>query len=98
LLGNPLAIATGYRAIPKGFKSQFTTAAQLIEDLSKASPKGHLHELLETYTRPHLLVIEVGYLSYRPDAANVLFHLLHVVNNRHLSKQPMIFTTNKPLN
>src|SRR5207245_5847133 len=29
------------------------------------------------------------------DAANVLFH---VVNDRHLRKRPMIFTTNKPLN
>ena len=38
---------------------------------------------------------EVGYLSYGPDAANVLFH---VVNVRHLKKRPMIFTTNKPLN
>src|SRR5262249_8753655 len=38
---------------------------------------------------------EVGYLTYGPDAANVLFH---VVNDRHLRKRPMIFTTNKPLN
>ncbi|MFZ3334171.1 MAG: ATP-binding protein, partial [Candidatus Acidiferrales bacterium] len=37
----------------------------------------------------------VGYLTYGPDAANVLFH---VVNDRHLRKRPMIFTTNKPLN
>jgi IstB-like ATP binding protein len=37
---------------------------------------------------------EVGYLSYGPDAANVLFH---VVNHRYLKKRPMIFTTNKPL-
>ena len=37
---------------------------------------------------------EIGYLSYGPDAANVLFH---VVNDRHLRKRPMIFTTNKPL-
>ncbi|HEV2420843.1 MAG TPA: ATP-binding protein, partial [Candidatus Acidoferrales bacterium] len=35
-----------------------------------------------------------GYLTYGPDAANVLFH---VVNDRHLRKRPMIFTTNKPL-
>ena len=50
---------------------------------------------LRTYTRPHVLVIdEIGYLSYGPDAANVLFH---VVNDRHLRKRPMIFTTNKPL-
>jgi DNA replication protein DnaC len=42
-----------------------------------------------------LVVDEVGYLTYGPDAANVLFH---VVNNRHLRKRPMIFTTNKPFN
>ncbi len=41
------------------------------------------------------MVDEVGYLTYGPDAANVLFH---VVNDRHLKKRPMIFTTNKPLN
>ena len=37
---------------------------------------------------------EVGYLTYGPDAANVLFH---VVNDRHLRRRPMIITTNKPL-
>ena len=49
----------------------------------------------KAYTRPHVLLCdEIGYLSYGPDAANVLFH---VVNERHLRKRPMIFTTNKPL-
>jgi DNA replication protein DnaC len=91
-----LAVAIGYRAIQNGFEALFTTAAELIEDLSNASKKGHLQESLETYTHPHVLVIdEVGYLTYGPDAANVLFH---VVNNRHLRKRPLIFTTNKPLN
>ena len=72
-----------------------TTAAELVEDLSNASKKGHLQESLSTYTHPHVLVIdEVGYLTYGQDAANVLFH---VVNDRHLRKRPMIFTTNKPL-
>jgi DNA replication protein DnaC len=90
-----LAVAIGYRAIQNGFETLFTTAAELIEDLSNASKKGHLQESLETYTHPHVLVIdEVGYLTYGPDAANVLFH---VVNDRNLRKRPMIFTTNKPL-
>jgi DNA replication protein DnaC len=40
-------------------------------------------------------VDEVGYLTYGPDAANVLFH---VVNDRHLKKRPMVFTTNKSMN
>ena len=91
-----LAVAIGYRAIQNGFETLFTTAAELIEDLSNAGKKGHLQESLATYTHPHVLVIdEVGYLTYGPDAANVLFH---VVNDRHLRKRPMIFTTNKPLN
>jgi len=90
-----LAVAIGYRAIQNGFETFFTTAAELIEDLSNASKKGHLQESLVTYTHPHVLVIdEVGYLTYGPDAANVLFH---VVNDRHLRKRPMIFTTNKPM-
>ena len=48
-----------------------------------------------TYTHPGVLVVdEVGYLSYGPDAANVLFQ---VVNERHLHRRPMVFTTNKPI-
>jgi hypothetical protein len=35
----------------------------------------------------------VGYLSYGPDAVNVLFH---VVNERHLHHCRMMFTTSKP--
>jgi DNA replication protein DnaC len=90
-----LAIAIGYRAIQNGFETLFTTAANLIEDLSNASKRGQLQETLLTYTRPHVLILdEIGYLSYGPDAANVLFH---VVNDRHLKRRPMIFTTNKPL-
>src|SRR5262249_16485692 len=90
-----LAVAIGYRAIQNGFETFCTTAAELVEDLSNASKKGRLQESLLTHQRPHVLVIdEVGYLTYGPDAANVLFH---VVNDRHLRKRPMIFTTNKPL-
>jgi DNA replication protein DnaC len=91
-----LAVAIGYRAIQNGFETLCVTAAELIEELSYASKRGQMQEKLLTYTRPHVLVIdEIGYLSYGPDAANVLFH---VVNHRHLKKRPMIFTTNKPLN
>jgi DNA replication protein DnaC len=90
-----LAVAIGYRAIQNDFETYFTTAAQLIEDLSNAGRKGQLQQSLMTYTHPHVLVVdEVGYLTYGQDAANVLFH---VVNDRHLRKRPMIFTTNKPL-
>ena len=50
-------------------------------------------QTLAAYLQPHVLVIdEMGYLSYGPDAANVLFH---VVNERHLRRRPIVFTTNK---
>lgn len=91
-----LAVAIAYRAIQNGFDASFTTAAQLIETLANASQQGRLHEALPLYTQPHVLIVdEVGYLSYGPEAANVLYH---VVNDRHLRRRPMIFTTNKPLN
>jgi len=88
-----LAIAIAYRAIQNGFTALFTTAAALIDELSAASRDGRLRETLHRYLQPHVLVCdEVGYLSYGPDAANVLFH---VVNDRHLKKRPLLFTTNK---
>jgi DNA replication protein DnaC len=100
LLGKPgrgkthLAVALAYRAIQNGFDALFTTAAELIDDLSAAFREGRLAEALTTYTHPAVLVVdEVGYLTYGTDAANMLFH---VVNERHRRKRSMIFTTNKP--
>jgi DNA replication protein DnaC len=88
-----LAVAIAYRAIQNGYNALFVTAAVLIEELSRASGEGRLREALAEYLQPHVLVIdEVGYLSYGPDAANVLFH---VVNDRHLRRRPTLFTTNK---
>ena len=90
-----LAVAIAYRAIQNGFEALFTTATALIDDLSRTSRPGRLRHAVTTYTHPHILVIdEVGYLTYGPDAANILFQ---VVNDRYLHKRPMIFTTNKPL-
>ena len=90
-----LAVSIAYRAIQNGFDAVCVTAAALIDDLSRASRDGRLRDALTNYTHPHVLVVdEVGYLAYGDDAANVLFH---VVNDRHLHKRSMIFTTNKPL-
>jgi DNA replication protein DnaC len=90
-----LAVAIAYRAIQNGFDAMFTTAASLIDELSAAGSRSRLRESLARYTHPGILVIdELGYLTYGPDAANVLFH---VVNERHLKRRSMIFTTNKPL-
>ena len=90
-----LAVAIAYRAIQNGYDACCTTAAELIDELSAAAGEGRLREALLPYVQPHVLVIdEVGYLTCRSDAANVLFQ---VVNHRYLHKKPMLFTTNKPL-
>src|SRR5215510_8900623 len=88
-----IAVAIGYRAIQNGFDTLFVTAAELIEDLSVASRDGHLADALTRYVAPHVLVVaEVGYLTYGPDAANVLYH---VVTKRYHATRAMIFTSNK---
>jgi DNA replication protein DnaC len=90
-----LAVALGYRAIQNGFDARFTTAAALIDALSSASRAGQLREALHEWVHPAVLVVdEVGYLAYGTDAANLFFH---VVNERHLKRRSMIFTTNKAL-
>ena len=87
-------LAIAYRAIQNGFDALFTTAAALIDDLSAAGSRALLRETLARYTQPGVLVIdEFGYVTYGPDAAKVLFH---VVDERHLKKRSMIFTTSKP--
>jgi len=88
-----LAISIAYRALQNAFDALFTTCADLIDELSVASRDGKLREALATYVRPHDLVVdEVGYLAVGDDAANVLYH---VVNERHIARRSMVFTTNK---
>jgi len=90
-----LAIAIAYRAIQNGSTAIFREANYLIEELSEASHDKRLRQAIEPYTHTGVLVIdEIGYLTYPPDAANVLFQ---VVNQRHLARKPVVFTTNKPL-
>ena len=90
-----LAIAIAYRAIQNGYEARFTLANEMLETLSLAAREGALGEALAEYVDPDVLVIdEIGYLTHRPDAANVLYH---VVNERHLRRRPMLLTTNKPM-
>ncbi len=88
-----LAIAIAYRALQNGFDALFTTAAELIDHLSSASRSGRLQDAIAKYLKPNVLVVdEVGYLACSDDAANVLYH---VVNDRHIRRRSMLFTTNK---
>ena len=90
-----LATAIAYKAIQNGYEALFATAASLIDDLALATRQGRFRDVLKGYVQPHVLIVdELGYLSYCDSAANLLFH---VVNERHVKRRSMVFTTNKAL-
>jgi len=69
-----LAVAIGYRAIQNGFETRFTTAAQLIEDLSNAGRHGRLHEE-HFFELAGDLPVEVGFALTEHEAQSLLAHL-----------------------
>jgi DNA replication protein DnaC len=89
-----LCIALAYKAIQHGAEAHFVTCTDLINRLTTARRDGQWDAVLARYLEPHVLVIdEVGYLGYGPDAANVLFP---VIDKRYLKgNRPVLLTTNK---
>ena len=58
-----LAIGLGLKAIERGYRVLFTTAAGMIATLTKALAEGRLEDKLKLYTVPRLLIVdEIGYL------------------------------------
>jgi DNA replication protein DnaC len=58
-----LAVGLGLKAIERGYRVLFTTAATMIATLTKALTEGRLDEKLKLYPVPRLLIVdEIGYL------------------------------------
>jgi len=53
-----LAVAIAYRAIQNGYDALFTTAAAIIDDLSRAFQNNSFRAALPNYIDPHVLVID----------------------------------------
>jgi DNA replication protein DnaC len=89
-----LSIALAYQALLHGATVWFVTLTELIGELVQARARNEWEKALARYLTCEVLVIdEVGYLSYGPYAANVLFP---VIDKRYLKgDRPILLTTNK---
>ncbi len=87
-----IASNIAYQAVLKGQTALFTTAGQMLNDLSAQDGDRALHRRIQHYSKPALLCIdEVGYLSYSNRHADLLFEII----SRRYEKKSTLVTTNK---
>ena len=99
LLGPPgtgkshLAIAVSIRACLAGHRVQFATATEWVARLAEAKRQNGLDaELRRLSFIPLLVVDEVGYIPFDPEAANLMFSLV----SARYERASLIVTSNKP--
>ena len=82
-----------HQAILRGHSARFTLASDMLHDLAAQDSTTGLARRLRRYTCPTVLAIdEVGYLSYDPRYADLLFE---VVTRRYEQQRCILLTTNK---
>jgi DNA replication protein DnaC len=88
-----LATGLAIRACQAGHRVLFATAADWVSVLATAHHAGKLQaELVRLGRYPLLVVDEVGYIPFEPEAANLFFQL---VSSRY-ERASLIVTSNKP--
>jgi DNA replication protein DnaC len=88
-----LAIGLSIRACHAGHRVVFATAAEWVDRLAAAHNNGRLHDELRRLGRYPLIVIdEVGYIPFEPEAANLFFQLI----SARYERASVIVTSNKP--
>jgi DNA replication protein DnaC len=88
-----LATGLAIRACHAGHRVLFATASQWVARLADAHHAGRLQpELVRLGRYPLLVVDEVGYIPFEPEAANLFFQL---VSSRY-ERASLIVTSNKP--
>ncbi|MFD9226122.1 ATP-binding protein, partial [Streptomyces sp. NPDC060064] len=88
-----LATGLGIRACQAGHRVAFATAAQWVTRLAEAHAAGRLSDELTRLGRIPLIVVdEVGYIPFEPEAANLFFQF---ISGRY-ERASVIVTSNKP--
>ena len=88
-----LAIGLGIRACQAGHRVLFATAAQWVARLAEAHAAGRLQDELTRLGRYPLVVVdEVGYIPFEPEAANLFFQLV----SARYERASLLVTSNKP--
>jgi DNA replication protein DnaC len=88
-----LATGIAIRACQAGHRVLFATASEWVDCLAGAHHDGRLQDELRRLGRYSLLVVdEVGYIPFEPEAANLFFQL---VSSRY-ERASLIVTSNKP--
>ena len=88
-----LAIALGIKACHAGHRVAFATAADWVTRLADAHHAGRFAQELTKLSRyPVLIIDEIGYLPFEPEAANLFFQL---ISSRY-ERASVIVTSNKP--
>jgi hypothetical protein len=88
-----LAIAVSIRACLAGHRVQFATATEWVARLADAKRQNGLdQELRRLSFIPLLVVDEVGYKAFDPEAANLMFSLV----SARYERASLIVTSNKP--
>ena len=91
-----LAVALAIRAVEAGYRGYFTTADDMVRNLTHAMIEGSFASKLKSYTAPTVLVIDdVGLLPIEAGRGTSAF--FHVVNQRYEKRHPTIVTTNRGL-
>ncbi len=73
-----LAIALGYLATQKGYKTRFFSAADLVLMLEAAQRQGRYRQVMHRAVNAYKLLIidEIGYLPMSRDQANLFFQVV----------------------
>ena len=88
-----LAIGLSIRACQAGHRVLFATAAGWVARLADAHTQGRLQaELVRLGRYPLLVIDEVGYIPFEPEAANLFFQLV----SARYERASLIVTSNKP--